>query len=83
MIKFFDKYKSNLNHPLSHGDILDISFYCEKGWFTTILRNYGIQVYTILLKYFEYNEDYSNCVKLRDSLFNYNSNFGTDYKINL
>lgn len=83
MLQTFENYKEHLNFFLTSEDVLNISFYCEKEYYTTILKQYGVVVLQILIKHYEGLENYEVCKDLKDTIKNHNKNFGTNYKLQL
>ena len=81
MLKTFEKYKDTLDIFLTCNDVLDIAFYCDKKWYTTLLKRYGVNVFKVLLKHFEDLENYKACQELILTVENHNKNFGTNFKL--
>lgn len=83
MIDFFGKYKQYLKNPISKETINDIHYYLENGWYLQLLKEFGIVIVLILMKYFESKEDYKKCEKLKNTILNSNKYFGTDNPLNI
>lgn len=83
MIAHFEKNKKYLKSPLTHEQINDISYYCEKGWYLQILKEFGIVIALLILEYFEKEEEYLVCREISNSIENSNKHFGTTYPLSL
>jgi len=81
VLHFFEEHKQDLGIFLTNNDVLDISFYCERSDFTSILKVYGLNVLRVLLKYQESLDNYEICSLIVNSVEKHNKNFGTNFKI--
>ena len=75
----FKKYKEYLDKPLSNEDLINLTYYSEKGWYLQLIKEYGIVFALILLEHFKKEETYLECQKIIKSIEDSNKHFGTNY----
>ena len=79
MTSIFNKYKEYIEKPLSNEDLINFTYYSEKGWYLQLIKEYDIVFALILLEHFKEEENYLECDKIVKSIDNSNQHFGTNY----
>lgn len=83
ILNFLNKYRNYLDKSITVENVNDINYYLERRWYMQILKQFGIVIVLILLKYFQKEEEYEVCQGLLDSIESSNKYFGTTYPLNL
>ena len=83
ILNFFSKHKHYLKKPITVDNVNDINYYLERRWYLQILKQFGLVIVLILLKYFQKEEEYLICQGLLDSISTSNKYFGTTYPLSL